>query len=50
MQLKDFNYYLPQEQIAQSPAEPRDSSKLLVLDRNNGQMQDKVFSDIAELL
>jgi len=50
MKLSDFNYILPPKQIAQTPAEPRDSSKLMILDRNNGQIQDKIFSDISGML
>ena len=46
----DFYYHLPEEQIAQTPAEPRDSSRLLVYDRQNKSIQDKVFSDIADYL
>ena len=50
LKLSDFDYYLPLECIAQTPAEPRDSSRLLCLSRHDGQIQDKVFSDIADLL
>lgn len=46
----DFYYDLPEERIAQTPAEPRDSSRLLVYDRNSKQIEDKVFRDIAEYL
>ncbi len=46
----DFDYHLPQEQIAQFPANPRDSSRLLVLQRNGGLYSDMQFSGIAELL
>ena len=46
----DFYYDLPEEQIAQTPAEPRDSSRLLVYDSKTKQIQDKVFSDIIEYL
>jgi S-adenosylmethionine:tRNA ribosyltransferase-isomerase len=35
MQLKDFNYNLPQELIAQTPIEPRDNSKLLILNKSS---------------
>lgn len=47
---QDFYYHLPEERIAQTPAEPRDSSRLLVYDTKTKQIQDKVFSDIVELL
>ena len=50
MKLTDFDYHLPQECIAQYPLEPRDSSKLLCLSRHNGQIQDKIFRDIWDML
>ena len=46
----DFYYHLPEERIAQTPAEPRDSSRLLVYNRADKSIQDKVFSDIADEL
>ncbi len=46
----DFYYDLPEEQIAQTPAEPRDSSRLLVYRRDSKQIGDKVFSDIVDYL
>ena len=46
----DFYYHLPEERIAQTPAEPRDSSRLLVYDKTNKTIQDKIFSDITEYL
>ncbi len=45
-----FDYELPPELIAQEPAEPRDSSRLLVLDRASGAREDRRFVDLAELL
>lgn len=48
MKLEDFNYYLPEERIAQRPADKRDKSKLLVLSKTDGTWEDKVFSDIRE--
>jgi S-adenosylmethionine:tRNA ribosyltransferase-isomerase len=45
-----FDYELPPELIAQEPAEPRDASRLLVLDRGRGSWQDRVFSDLPDLL
>ena len=50
MYLKDFDYYLPPEKIAQTPLKDRDSSKLLVLDRISGIAEDKNFYDICEYL
>lgn len=47
---RDFWYDLPEERIAQTPANPRDSSRLLVYDRTNKTITDKVFSDITEYL
>jgi S-adenosylmethionine:tRNA ribosyltransferase-isomerase len=45
-----FDYELPPELIAQEPAEPRDSSRLLVLDRGRGALEDRRFADLPELL
>ncbi|MGO8947551.1 MAG: tRNA preQ1(34) S-adenosylmethionine ribosyltransferase-isomerase QueA [Ktedonobacterales bacterium] len=50
MNISDFDYFLPQERIAQTPLEPRDSSRLLVLHRHTGQLEDRVFRDIGEYL
>ena len=44
----DFYYDLPEELIAQTPVEPRDSSRLLLLDRETGEVRDSVFRDITE--
>lgn len=46
----DFYYRLPEELIAQTPAEPRDSSRLLVYDRKSGKTEHKIFRDVADLL
>ncbi len=46
----DFYYDLPEERIAQTPAEPRDSSRLLVYRRKEKQIEDKIFHDIADYL
>ena len=46
----DFYYDLPESQIAQTPAEPRDSSRLLVYNRETGKTEDKIFRDITEYL
>ena len=50
MKRQDFYYDLPQELIAQEPLEPRDHSRLLVLDRKTGQREDRHFYDIEDLL
>ncbi|MCG0677770.1 S-adenosylmethionine:tRNA ribosyltransferase-isomerase [Lactiplantibacillus plantarum] len=48
--LEDFDYDLPHELIAQTPIKKRDSSRLLELDRQTGEMQDKHFYDIIDQL
>jgi S-adenosylmethionine:tRNA ribosyltransferase-isomerase len=50
MKLTDFDYNLPKEWIAQKPAEPRDSSKLFIIDRESGQFWHKRFREIGEFL
>ena len=50
MQLEDFDYYLPEELIAQTPLEKRDSSKLLVLDKLTGKIEHKKFSNILDYM
>lgn len=50
MELKDFDYYLPKELIAQDPLENRSSSRLLVLHKNTGEIEHKIFSDIVDYL
>ncbi|MCU0606920.1 MAG: tRNA preQ1(34) S-adenosylmethionine ribosyltransferase-isomerase QueA [Candidatus Edwardsbacteria bacterium] len=50
MRLADFDYALPPELIAQRPAEPRDSSRLLVLSRDSGAVEHRAFRDIADYL
>ncbi len=50
MKLSDFDYHLPPEKIAQTPASPRDSSKLLIVDRKSGSQTDARFSDLAAML
>jgi S-adenosylmethionine:tRNA ribosyltransferase-isomerase len=46
MKTSDFDYDLPHELIAQTPVEPRDSSHLLVLNRTNGMLDNREFTDI----
>ena len=46
----DFDYFLPDEQIAQLPLEPRDSSRLMVIDRKSGDISHKHFYDIVDHL
>ncbi|MEW5940527.1 MAG: tRNA preQ1(34) S-adenosylmethionine ribosyltransferase-isomerase QueA [Chloroflexota bacterium] len=50
MQTSDFDYDLPESSIAQTPFEPRDSSRLLVLDRATGGIQHRLFRDIGRIL
>lgn len=50
MKLSDFDYDLPARFIAQHPAEPRDSSRLLVLDRSTGLIRHRSFRDLPEYL
>jgi len=50
MKTSDFYYDLPEELIAQTPIEPRNSSRLLVLGKNNGEIQHKHFYDISDYL
>ena len=46
----DFYYDLPQELIAQTPVEPRDASRLMVLDRNTGGVSHHHFYEIGQFL
>ncbi len=50
MKVSDFNYDLPEELIAQTPLKVRDSSRLLVLDKNTGEVEHKHFTDIIDYL
>ena len=50
MRLDDLDYALPPELIAQEPVEPRDASRLLVVDRASGALSDRAFRDLPELL
>lgn len=50
MRTDDFDYYLPEELIAQTPLQKRDSSKMLVLNKENGEIEHKHFNDILDYL
>lgn len=50
MQTSDFDYNLPETSIAQTPAEPRDSSRLLVLNRDDGKLEHRIFRDVTDYL
>ena len=50
MRTSDFDYHLPPELIAQTPIEPRDASRMLVLHRASGRIEHRQFLDIAEFV
>lgn len=50
MQTSDFDYHLPPERIAQTPIEPRDASRLLVLNRDTGGIEHGIFRQISDYL
>ena len=50
MKTSDFDYHLPESSIAQMPLEPRDSSRLLVLHRDTGTLEHRIFREVGEYL
>lgn len=50
MKLSDYDFYLPDELIGQKPAEPRDSSRLMVLNKKEKTIEHKIFRDIIDYL
>ena len=50
MLTSDFDYNLPQELIAQTPIEPRDASRLMVIHRDTGVREHRHFRDVIEYL
>lgn len=50
MNVSDFDYTLPESAIAQTPVEPRDAARLLVLDRRTGALEHRIFRDLPEYL
>ncbi|MGN0546650.1 MAG: tRNA preQ1(34) S-adenosylmethionine ribosyltransferase-isomerase QueA [Acutalibacteraceae bacterium] len=50
MKRSDFYYDLPKELIAQTPIEPRDSSKMLVIDKKSGECTHRIFRDVIDYL
>ena len=50
MKKSDFFYFLPENLIAQHPIEPRDSSRMLYMNKISGELEHRVFSDIFDLL
>jgi S-adenosylmethionine:tRNA ribosyltransferase-isomerase len=50
MKTREFDYELPPEKIAQTPVEPRDASRLMVVDRATGQIEHRIFRELGEYL
>jgi S-adenosylmethionine:tRNA ribosyltransferase-isomerase len=50
MKTSDFDYHLPESSIGQTPAEPRDSSRLLILHRDSGKVEHRIFRDLSLIL
>jgi S-adenosylmethionine:tRNA ribosyltransferase-isomerase len=50
MKTSDFDYHLPESSIAQTPLEPRDSSRLLVLNHKTGELEHRIFREIGDYL
>ncbi|MCY6958585.1 tRNA preQ1(34) S-adenosylmethionine ribosyltransferase-isomerase QueA [Clostridium brassicae] len=50
MKVSDFDFYLPEELIAQHPAEKRDESRLMIIDRKTNEIEHKVFKNIVDYL
>ena len=50
LRTEQFDYELPEELVAQAPAEPRDAARLLVLERAVGRIQHRVFAELPELI
>ncbi len=50
MKTSDYDYELPQELIAQTPVEPRDASRLMVVPRSGGPVKHRAFSDLPDFL
>ncbi|MBN1680624.1 MAG: tRNA preQ1(34) S-adenosylmethionine ribosyltransferase-isomerase QueA [Anaerolineae bacterium] len=48
MHISDFDYHLPPEYIAQTPADPRDSSRMMVIHRDTGHIKHQTFRDFAD--
>jgi len=50
LKTSDFDYHLPESSIGQIPAEPRDSSRLLILHRDSGNIEHRIFHDLSLIL
>ena len=48
MHISEFDYHLPDELIAQEPLADRGASRMMVVDRSNGEIADRSFTDLAE--
>jgi len=50
MKLTDFKYNLPKNLIAKFPVEPRDSARLMVINRETGEIENRIFSEVIEFM
>lgn len=50
LNVSKFDYYLPETLIAQHPVDPRDASRLMVLNRDCGRIEHHTFRDLVSLL
>ncbi len=50
MKISEFDYSLPENLIAQNPIEPRDSSRLMIIDRTTGKFEHRIFRDLPHYL
>lgn len=50
MRTSEFDYHLPPDRIAQTPAEPRDAARLMVLHRDTGEIEHRIFREIIQYL
>ena len=50
MNIEEYNYDLPQELIAQTPLKNRSDSKLLIMDKNNGELKEDIFKNVIDYI
>ena len=50
MKTEDFDYYLPEDLIAQHPSDKRDEARMMVLDKKTGEICNKYFYDVIDYL
>ena len=50
MKLSEFKFSVPKNAVAKEPASPRDSAKMMVLNRETGEIEDKKFSDLLSYM